>query len=365
MILQEVVDFLEELAPPSLQESYDNAGLIVGDSKKEFTKAVVCLDAIEEVVDEAIDKGANLIIAHHPIVFSGLKKINGKNYVERTVIKAIKNDIAIYAIHTNFDNVLSGVNKIIANKLGLTEQKILAPKSGCLSKLITFVPLVSSNSVLEAMFAAGAGKIGNYSEASFSTHGEGTFKGEEGSNPSIGKTGERETVKETRVEVLVENHKISDVLKALMSAHPYEEVAYDLIELKNTHHAIGAGMFGVLPKPLETEKFLQKLKDVFHVPVIRYTASLDRKIERVALCGGAGSFLLPAAKVKKADIFITGDFKYHEFFDADNQIVIADIGHYESEQFTSNLLIAELNKKFRKFAFLLTEINTNPVNYFI
>lgn len=365
MLIQDVINFLEDLAPPSLQESYDNAGLIVGDSHQVFTKAIVCLDAVEEVVNEAIAKGANLIIAHHPIIFGGLKKLNGKNYVERTVIAAIKNDIAIYALHTNLDNVKSGVNMKIANKLELTNLEILAPKANLLNKLITFIPVKNKQVVLDALFNAGAGHIGEYSEASFSILGEGTFKGSADSNPSIGKLNQLEKVEEVRVEVLVEDHKLSKVLRALLKAHPYEEVAYDIIGLKNIHQEIGSGMIGTLPKAMENKEFLKMVQRVFRLPVVRHTVFLKDKIERVSLCGGAGSFLLSAAKAKKADVYLTSDFKYHEFFDSDNQIVIADIGHYESEQFTSELIIDKLNKKFRNFAFLLTEKNTNPVNYFI
>jgi dinuclear metal center YbgI/SA1388 family protein len=365
MILQEVINYLEELAPPSYQESYDNAGLIIGDASCEFTKAIICLDSTEEVVEEAIAKGANIIIAHHPIVFSGLKKLNGSNYVERTVIKAIKHDIAIYAIHTNLDNVVDGVNKKIADKLGLEQLEILSPKKDLLNKLIAFVPLKDKSKVLNAMFNAGAGQIGNYSESSFSSVGEGTFKGNEESKPVIGTSNKLERVQEEKIEVLVENHRLTKVIQALLTAHPYEEVAYDVIALKNTNHQIGSGMFGVLPNPVSPHEFFRILQEKFVVPVVRHTSIVGDKIQGVALCGGAGSFLLPAAVRKNADVFVTGDFKYHEFFDADNQLIIADIGHFESEQYTSEFLIEKLTKKFRNFAFLLTEKNTNPVNYFI
>ena len=365
MKLKEIIDFLEELAPPSLQESYDNSGLIVGNGNEEINKAIICLDAIETIVDEAIEKGAQLIIAHHPIVFSGLKKLNGKNYVERTIIKAIQNNIAIYAIHTNLDNVEHGVNQKISDKIGLTNTKILAPKSNILTKLQTFAPKENAAQVLEALFAAGAGKIGHYSETSFSYNGIGTFKGDETTNAYIGKPGIRESVEETKIEVLLENHLQNKVLQALIKAHPYEEVAYDLIPINNVHQNIGSGMIGELEKPMKTTVFLKLLQEVFQVKSIKHTALIKHEIKTVALCGGSGSFLLNKAKSQKADIFITSDFKYHEFFDADNQIIIADIGHYETEQYTSELLIENLNKKFRNFAFLLTELNTNPVKYFI
>lgn len=365
MKLKDIIDFLEELAPPSLQESYDNSGLIVGNGSEEINKAIVCLDAIESIVDEAIEKNAQLIIAHHPIVFSGLKKLNGKNYVERTIIKAIKNNIAIYAIHTNLDNVQHGVNQKISDKIGLINTKILDPKNNLLTKLNTFVPKNDAPKVLEALFEAGAGRIGKYSEASFSYEGTGTFNGDETTNAYIGKPGIRESVNEIKIEVLVENHLQNKILQALFKAHPYEEVAYDLISLKNIHQNIGSGMVGELEKEQNTEDFLRNLQSVFNVKSIKHTALVKNKIKTVALCGGSGSFLLNKAKSAKADIFITSDFKYHEFFDADNQLIIADIGHYETEQYTSELLIDNLNKKFRNFAFLLTDINTNPVKYFI
>ena len=365
MILREIINFLEELAPLSLQESYDNSGLIVGNCNQEVSKAIICLDAIESVVDEAIEKGANLIIAHHPIVFSGLKKINGKNYVERVVIKAIQNQIAIYAIHTNLDNVSLGVNRMMSDKIGLINTQVLSPKANLLNKLVVYAPEGNRLQLLNALFEAGAGNIGNYSEASFTSNGEGSFKGNADSNPTIGKANERAYVNENRIEVLVESHSLTKVLAAMKANHLYEEVAYDLIALKNSHQNIGSGMIGSLKEAMNVNDFFKHLQEVFKVPVIRHTQINDQNISKVALCGGSGSFLLPTAISQKADIFLSADFKYHEFFDADNQIVIADIGHYESEQYTSELLLRKLNKKFSNFAFFLTENNTNPLRYFI
>lgn len=365
MKIKDIVQFLESIAHPSLQESYDNCGLIVGNSETTFTKAIVCLDSVEAVVDEAIAKGANLIIAHHPIIFGGLKKLNGKNYVERSVIKAIQHNIAIYAIHTNLDNVQAGVNGKIAEKLGIQQAKILLPKLGLLSKLITYVPTENKENLLQALFEAGAGNIGNYSEASFSSEGLGSFKGNANSNPKIGAKGERTYVKEAKVEVLVENQLQNQVFRALLANHPYEEVAYEWIGLNNLHQNIGSGMIGILPEPMLIQDFFRMIQQNFKVPVIRHTPVLRNTVQRIAWCGGAGSFLIEQAKKQGADVFLTGDCKYHEFFDADNQLVIIDLGHYESEQYTSELLIEKLNKNFSNFAFLLTEINTNPVNYFI
>lgn len=365
MKLQEIINYLQEIAPPSLQEPYDNSGLLVGNINNEIEKAIVCLDAIEEVVQEAINENAQLVIAHHPIIFSGLKSLTGKNYIERTILKAIKNNIAIYAIHTNLDNVLHGVNKKISDKIGLINTKILVPKTNTLCKLISFVPLVHKDEVLQALFNAGAGNIGNYSEASFSQKGIGTFKGNEDANPTIGEIGEREEVDEYKIEVLLPQYKLSKVLQALLKAHPYEEVAYDIIPLLNQNQETGSGMVGELEEAIPTKEFLNHIKQVFDTQAIKHTALIQPQIKKVAVCGGSGSFLLKDAISAKADIFITADFKYHQFFDADNQIIIADIGHYESEQFTSELLIEKLNKKFSNFAVVFTEINTNPVKYFI
>lgn len=364
MKIKELTSFLETVAPPSLQENYDNSGLLVGNPNDEIHKAIVCLDCIEAVVDEAIAKKADIIIAHHPIIFGSLKKLNGKNYVERTVIKAIKHNIAIYAIHTNLDNVMRGVNEVICNKIGLQHTQILAPKEGLLSKLITFVPNENAEEVRRALFDAGAGQIGNYYEASFNASGMGTFKGNEFSNPAIGMQGVQERVEEQRVEVLLENYKLHKVLNALFAAHPYEEVAYDIIPLKNVHQQIGSGMVGMLEKPMKTKDFMALLKQQFRLKVIRHTNIVKEEVQRIAVCGGSGSFLLKEAKAQNADVFITADFKYHEFFDAENQLLILDIGHYESEQFTSEFLMREMNKKFLNFAVFLTEVNTNPVQYY-
>ncbi|MFM7015169.1 MAG: Nif3-like dinuclear metal center hexameric protein [Bacteroidota bacterium] len=363
MQLKEIIQFLEEKAPLSLQESYDNSGLICGNPSMEIKGAIICLDSTEDVIEEAIRHGYNLVIAHHPIVFTGLKKLNGKNYIERTIIKAIKNDIAIYAIHTNLDNVKHGVNAQIAKKIGLINCQVLSPITHKLLKLSTYVPIEQAEFVKEALFKSGAGNIGNYSECSFTTNGEGTFKGGNESNPQLGEKNIRFTGKEVKIEVVLEKPIQSQVLAALKSAHPYEEVAYELIALENKWQDAGAGIIGDITNETNTLEFLKSLKTKIKTDCIRYTKPINRPIKRVAVCGGAGSFLLEEAKRSGADIFITGDFKYHQFFDADNEIVIADIGHYESEQYTNELLGDWLSEKFPTFAIRLTEINTNPINY--
>ncbi len=364
MKLKEITQYLESLAPLSSQESYDNSGLIVGNANTEIKQALICLDSTEEIVDEAIATGCNLIIAHHPIVFKGLKSLTGKNYVERVVLKCIKNDIALYAIHTNLDNFRFGVNDEIGRRLGLTDLKILDPKKGVLNKITVFVPKENQEQVAEAMFSAGAGFIGNYKECSFYGEGTGTFTAVEGANPYVGEIGKAEQANENRLEMLVSSHQLSNVLQAMNNAHPYEEVAYDVVALQNTNQDEGAGMIGNLPEPMKIEDFLNFVKAQFNCGIIRHTKLLRPTVQKIAFCGGSGSFLLNNAIRKKADVYITGDFKYHEFFDAEDKIVIADIGHFESEQFTINLLNSFLSKKFPNLAIRLTEINTNPIHYF-
>lgn len=361
--IKDIIDKLEKWAPPSYAESYDNVGLLVGDKHAEVRGVLVSLDCTEAVVQEAMDKGCNMIVSHHPIVFKGLRRFTGANYVERTVALAIKNDIALYAIHTNLDNVQTGVNKEIADRIGLENQRILSPKSGMLQKLSTFVPSDHIEQVKTALFEAGAGAIGNYSECSFSVNGTGTFKPSESANPFVGERNERHHEEEVRIELIFPSYLNRSVLTALKSSHPYEEVAYFLQDLENENQYLGSGMVGELPEAVFTEDFLKDLKAKMQLKVLKYTPNEVRKVKRVAVCGGSGSFLLKSAKAAKADIFITSDFKYHEFFDAENDIVIADIGHYESERFTIDLIGAFISKKFSTFATHLTGVNTNPIDY--
>jgi dinuclear metal center YbgI/SA1388 family protein len=365
MIIADVVTFLEGYAPVSLQESYDNAGLLIGEKSAPCTGILTCLDVTEEVLDEAISKKCNLIVAHHPLIFRGIKKLSGGSYVERTVIKAIRNDLSVYAIHTNLDHVIQGVNARMAATLGLNDLSILVPKEGVLEKLVTFVPTDHAKAVRNALFSAGAGKVGGYSECSFSQEGKGTFTGEAGTQPFVGEPGKRHTEPESRIEVIFPAFLQSRVIGALLEAHPYEEVAYDIYALANKWNQAGSGMIGLLPQEISEEGLLSLLKEKFGLAAIRHTPLLGGKIRKVALCGGAGSFLTGAAKAAGAQAFITSDIKYHEFFDADGALFLADIGHYESEQFTIDLLADILRQKFPNFAVLKTEVITNPVRYFL
>lgn len=364
MKVADVIAVLEDLAPKSSQESYDNAGLLVGDKNQTITSVMICLDCTEDVVADAIKKGCNLIIAHHPVIFKGLKSLTGANYVERTILSCIKNTISLYAIHTNLDNYDKGVNFEIGNRIGLKNMQVLEPKKDVLYKLVVFIPSDSLEKVSSALFSAGAGKIGDYEECHFYASGTGTFKPVNDANPTSGKLNEVSKVEEFKAEYLVSSHRLQSVIKAMHAAHPYEEVAHDIIALANKNQTEGSGMVGELETEIDEIEFLSMLKQTFKCGAIRHTPLLNKKIKKVAFCGGSGSFLLAKAKAVKADIFITGDFKYHEFFDAENQILIADIGHYESEQFTSNLIADILKKKFTTFAVQLTGVNTNPINYF-
>ncbi len=363
MQLQKLISELELLAPSSYQESYDNAGLIVGSPNTEINKALICFDVTEEVLEEAKTIGANLIISHHPIIFGGLKKLNGKNYVERIVIAAIKADIALYAMHTNLDNVILGTNRILAEKLGLKNLQVLAPLKGRFRKLVTFCPVDYAEKVRTAIFDAGAGHIGKYDQCSFNAQGQGTFRAGDDTKPFVGEANQLHFEEEVRIETIFPDYLERKIISSLKKAHPYEEVAYDIFKLENESAELGAGIIGDLEVTENEMDFLNNLKSITQAEGIRYTKLRNKNIKRVALCGGSGAFLINNAKRANADIYITGDVKYHEFFDADDQIVIADIGHYESEQFTKELLISYIKEKFPTFAVQISDTNTNPINY--
>jgi len=364
MRLSELTDHLESLAPLDYQEPYDNSGLLVGRPDKEVHHALLSLDCTEAVVEEAIELGCDVILSHHPIVFKGLKRFNGNNYVERVVMMAIKHDIALYAIHTNLDNVTGGVNSQLAERLGLQNTRILNPKGELLRKLVVFVPGDYVETVRAALFNAGAGTIGNYDDCSFNAAGYGTFRAGEGTDPFVGKPGEQHREDEIRVEVVFPANKERAILLGLFEAHPYEEVAYDIYRLQNSHQGVGSGLIGRLEQPVGEAEFLGLLKEQLNANVIRHTALRGKPVTHVAVCGGAGGFLLSQAIRSGADMFVTADYKYHEFFDAEGKIVIADVGHFESEQFTPQLLLEIIRKKFPTFAVRLTGMDTNPIKYY-
>ncbi|WP_027473640.1 Nif3-like dinuclear metal center hexameric protein [Saccharicrinis fermentans] len=363
MRIKEITKILEDFAPLSFQESYDNAGLIIGNKDDVLTGVLITLDVTEEVIDEALELGYNFILAHHPVAMGGVKRFNGNNYTERIIIKAIKNEIAIYAGHTNVDSVMKGVNGRICEKIGLKDCKILDPKKKELFKIVTFVPEAHAEEVRRSMFEAGAGHIGSYDSCSFNLQGQGTFKAGDQANPFVGEKGALHLEKEVRIETVVPAYLKEQVVSVMTKIHPYEEVAYDIYPLENNYEQAGSGMYGVLESPEDELSFLRRIKQTFGAGVVKYTRLLHKPIKTVAVCGGAGSFLIDRAKRVGADIFISGDFKYHQFSDAENELIIADIGHFESEQFTKEVFFELLTKKIPNFAVHLSKVNTNPIKY--
>ena len=363
MKIKEIVNALEMFAPLPLQDGFDNAGLQVGLTDAEATGALLCLDVTEEVVDEAINLGYNLIVSHHPLIFKGYKSLTGKDYVERCIMKAIKNDIVVFSLHTNLDNAPQGVNYKIAEKIGLKNLRILEPKEASLLKLVTFVPKGYEDKVRKAIFDAGCGCIGNYDSCSYNLEGNGTFRAQEGTNPFCGKIGELHVEPESRIETILPSFKQKAVEKALVAAHPYEEPAYDFYPLQNSWMQVGAGVVGELDEPETETDFLKRIKKIFEVGCVKHNSMNGRLIQTVALCGGAGAFLLPKAVGAHADVFITGEVKYHDYFYYENKILIAEIGHYESEQYTKEIFFSIIKDLFPSLEVEMTRVNTNPIKY--
>jgi dinuclear metal center YbgI/SA1388 family protein len=363
MILSEITSYLNSQIPLSLQESYDNCGLLIGNPEAKITGVLICLDITEEVVDEAVKKNCNLIISHHPLIFSGIKSLTGSTDTERIVIRAIREDIAVFALHTNLDNHFEGVNQFLCSRLGIINTEILKPLPGILRKLVTFCPASHVVKVRDAIFNAGAGQIGNYDFCSYGAQGEGTFRALAGANPYVGEPGKLHTEPEMRLETIFPAFLENAVISALKQAHPYEEVAFDIYPLANKHNRIGAGMTGTLPEAIDAEEFLLFVKKTLQIGCIRHTNLKNKKVQKIAVCGGSGSFLIKDAMSCNADIYMTGDIKYHDFFSPENGMILADIGHYESEQFTKELIYTLLKKKFTTFALFISGTQTNPVNY--
>lgn len=364
MKVKEITSFLESIAPLNLQESYDNAGLIVGDPGNNVSKALITLDVTEKVIEEAIAEKCQLIIAHHPLIFGNIRNIRSNNNTGRCIIKAIKSNIAIYAAHTNFDNIENGVNHALCRQLGLADCKVLKPKKNILKKLVTFCPDKHAGKVRKALFEAGAGHIGDYDSCSYNTEGFGTFRALENAKPFVGQSFQLHQEKEVRIETIYPEFVEKKLLEALLHSHPYEEVAYDIYRLENSFSKVGEGMTGHLKKPVDLNDFLKKVKVKLKIPVIRHNANTNKKIQKVAVCGGGGSFLINEAMASGADIFMTGDIKYHHFFEGDNSLIICDIGHFESEQFIKDFIYEKLIEKFPTFAVLISKVNSNPVKYF-
>ncbi|MBQ3190814.1 MAG: Nif3-like dinuclear metal center hexameric protein [Bacteroides sp] len=363
MKIKEIVSALERFAPLPLQDGFDNAGLQVGLTEAEATGALLCLDVTEAVVDEAVTLGYNLIISHHPLIFKGYKSITGRDYIERCIMKAISNGITIYSAHTNLDNAPGGVNFKIAQKIGLKNVRILAPKEECLIKLVTFVPVEQAEEVRKALFEAGCGCIGNYDSCSYNLQGEGTFRALEGAHPFCGNVGKMHTETEVRIETVLPAFRKSAVVKALLATHPYEEPAFDLYPLKNSWNQVGSGVVGELEEPETELEFLKRIKKLFEVGCVKHSRLTGRLIQKVALCGGAGAFLAPQAVACGADIFLTGEIKYHDYFSHEDQVLLAEIGHYESEQYTKEIFYSIIREMFPGLEVQVTRVNTNPIKY--
>ncbi len=364
MKVSDILYSLNKWAPLVYQESYDNAGLLVGEPDTEVKGVLICLDITEDIIQEAQQCGCNLIISHHPIIFGGMKRLTGRSPEERIVMQALRQDICLMAMHTNLDNMYIGVNAKIAERIGLEQTQILQPMDNILRKLSVFVPSTHIEQVQKAVFGAGAGHIGQYDCCGFQMQGQGSYRPLEGATPFLGAVGKLEAADEIRFETIYPKHVEYQVLEALLEVHPYEEVAYDIYPLSNTHQQIGAGMWGYLPNPMSEKDFLQRLKDTFEVGAIKHTAFRGKPIHKVAFCGGSGSFLINKALALQADIYFTGDIKYHDFFKANKQTILADIGHYESEQFTKQLISDFLQKQNSEIQCFISGLDTNPINWF-
>jgi dinuclear metal center YbgI/SA1388 family protein len=364
MKIHEIVSTLNNSAPLQLQEDFDNSGLQIGNQNDEISGILLTIDITPEVVEEAAKYNCNLIISHHPLIFGKLRKITGANYIEKSIILAIKNNIAIYCGHTNFDQTYEGVSAKMCDKLGLTNRKILAPKSNILKKIAVFVPLSHAEKVRTVMFEAGGGHIGNYDCCSYNVEGKGSFRANENSNPFVGSKGELHFETEIKIEMVYPEYLEEKIVSNMLDTHPYEEVAYDLIKLDNKNNLTGFGMIGCLKVEISEKELLDKIKTSFGLETLRHSKLLNEPVSKIALCGGSGASFIETAKNTGAQVYISGDIKYHDYFLAENKILIIDIGHYESEQFTKEIFYDIINKKNINFAIRFSEINTNPIkNY--
>ena len=364
MRIEKIISIIEKWAPTAYAEDFDNVGLLLGNAEAECMGILITHDVTENVIEEAVEKKFNLIICFHPIIFSGLKKLTGKTYVERVVTKTIKNDIAVYAIHTALDNHKEGVSYSLAVALGLKNIQILMPQKNTLKQLITYVPKENSATLLEALYQSGAGALGNYDQCSFITEGTGSFRGNENSKPHLGKKLIREEVREVQLSLVFQKHLEGKIIQTLFENHPYEEIAYQVHPLDNTNQGIGIGSIGIFGEEITEQDFLKLVVEKLETSFIRHSALSKRKIKKVAILGGSGSFVIPTAKQKKVDALVTADLKYHDFFQAEGHILLVDGGHYETERFTKKLIYNHLIEKLPNFAIALSKSITNPVNYF-
>lgn len=363
MRIRELLQTIEQIAPLPLQESFDNSGVQVGDTNQEAKGVLVCIDVTENVILEAVNLNCNLVVSHHPIAFRSFKSLTGKTYVERSMILAIKHDIVLYAAHTNLDNALQGINSHLAEMLNLQNVRILSPQKNNLLKLATFAPTTYAEAIRNALFNAGAGHIGNYDSCSYNLEGKGTFRAGKGTHPFCGNIGEIHTEQEVRIETILPAFRQKEVLRALMAVHPYEEPAYDLYPLANDWSGAGSGVVGTLPEEMDEEEFLYLLKDTFRLTTLQHSPFRGTPVRDVAICGGSGAFLIPKAMAYGADVFITGEAKYNDFYDVEDKLLLATIGHYESEVCSKEIFFDVLSKKYPTFAIHKSGFDINPVNY--
>ncbi len=363
MLVKDITNYLENIAPLSLQESYDNSGLLIGSPISNVSNVLITLDVTESVINEAANKNCNLIIAHHPIIFKGIKKLTNSNLTQKLVVMAIKMDIAIYAIHTNLDNIIGGVNNILASKLGIINTKILMPKTNGLSKIVCFCPTEYIENIQQALAHAGAGQIGNYDSCSFISTGTGSFRPLQGSNPFVGKTNQLHNEEEFRIEAVIHNYNLQNAITEMIKAHPYEEPAYDIYNLTNTDENIGSGLIGEIENAMPIQDYLMIVKQTLGTEYIKHNELINKPVKKIAICGGSGSFLIDAAAKNNADLFITADIKYHDFFEYAGLMTVADAGHYETEHFVKELIYSLLKEKFPNFALQISEESANPISF--
>ncbi len=352
---------LESVAPSLYAESYDNVGLLVGRSEWKCEKVLVALDITEAVVQEAIEKGVQAIVAHHPVIFGGIQRLTGEDTAQRAIELAIKHSIALLACHTNLDAIEGGVSYRMAQAISLVNVRTLQPRSGLLWNLIVYVPAESAETLLEALWEAGAGKMGAYDECAFRSHGLGSFRPKEGAHPHNGVIGERAFADEIRLELLVPEGARKKVHQCMMEHHPYEEIAHSWLKHDGVHHSVGFGAIGQWDA-CDWPEAVRRIKTAFGVASFRHTMPIASDYRTVAVCGGAGADLLAQAKSQQAELFITSDITYHRYFGADDRLVFIDIGHWESEQHAMELLIDIVREKFPNFAVLKSETNTNPMH---
>ena len=363
MKLHDIITTLESWAPLSYQDEWDNSGLMVGDPDMEISGILISLDTTVGVLQEAISNKCNLVVSHHPLIFNGLKNITPAIPEFSIIQTAIKKNIGVYAIHTNLDSKLESLNHFLGKKIGLENISILKPKTGYLKKLVTFCPVDNASNVKDALFEAGAGHIGEYDCCSYTGNGQGSFRASNEANPFVGEKDVIHQEDESRIEVIFPIHIEKRLIQALLESHPYEEVAYDIYPLTNLFPDLGAGIVGTLPEPVWDRDILLEVKELFGMKALRHTELLDKKISKIALCSGAGAFLIPEAKRQGVDLFLTADLKYHDFQASEGDLLLADIGHFESEHYVKEILHAILIEKFPTFAVLISERETNPINY--